>query len=159
LVIYGVLTGESIGQLMLATIIPGILSVIPYMVVVAVGARKHVREENRVDTPALAGARTARTATGDSGAGTGAAGGRLLPAGPGFSSGVDVTVPRKPLGGVAFSVGAVLMIFLVVMGGIFTGLFTATESGAMGAVVALLALVVRSARDGAGTLWARLRIS
>jgi len=125
LVIYGTLTGESIEKLLLAGIIPGIMTAIMYAVVVALRARKEIRPEyaiaDDVDPEA-----------------TGQVGEVSLRAG--------ITALVK-----------VGVLFSIVVLGIYTGLFTATESGAVAAVVALLMLVWSCARRRSMRLWPLLK--
>ncbi len=141
LIIYGSLTGESISALAIAAIVPGIMSIIPYMIAVGVLSKKNVKEEYKIDAPVVAGG-----------------------GGSAFATGLDKELAieretRKPLGGAAFSLITTGIIILVVMGGIFTGTFTATESGAAGATVAFIALIVRFAREGWRDVWQKVRIS
>lgn len=113
LVIYGTLTGESIGLLLIAGIIPGLLSAVFYTSVVAwqartqVGPQFELREEiDREASEAVASASA------------------------GWSA-----------------VAKVGVLFLVVVGGIYSGIFTATESGAVAAFVAFLMLVWTGLRN------------
>ena len=113
LVIYGTLSGESVGKMLLAGLIPGIISALLYMVVVRWRAKTQVGDEFRLEVPvdpevenALAGSRTG-----------------------------------------AAAVAKVLTLFLIVVGGIYSGVFTSTESGAVGAFTALLILIVSAIRD------------
>lgn len=148
LVIYGILTGESIGGLLMAGIIPGVISGVLYGTSIVfrswrnpeMAGRPHrpgSRQDRRADTPPADGA--------DGGVG-------LNPVGT--STAVDTrtaeapsaVIPRgrPPLGGL-FRIG---LLFLIVVGGIYSGYFTAIESAAVGAVAALAILVVDAAREG-----------
>jgi C4-dicarboxylate transporter, DctM subunit len=119
LVIYGTLTGESIGLLLLAGIVPGVLSAMLYTVVIAWRAKSQVGPEfaitEDVDVEASAVVRTAST---------------------GIASVVKVGI-----------------LFLLVVGGIYTGVFTATESGAVAAFVALLMLLWTGLRNRELKVW------
>lgn len=119
LVIYGILTEESIGMLLLAGIIPGLLTAVVYTSTILFLAR------NRPDR----GGRVTARQTVEGGAGPAAVTPAVAPA-----------VPAPAAGGVQtyYGIAGGLVLFLVVIGGIYTGLFTATEAGAAGAVVALL---------------------
>lgn len=123
LVIYGTLTGESIGRLLVAGIIPGILSAVLYSVVVAWRARTEVSPDfvmsAELDPEA---SRTVATAS------------------TGYASVVKIFV-----------------LFAIVVGGIYTGSFTATESGAVAAFVALLMLVTTAVRRRKLNLWHLLK--
>lgn len=119
LVIYGTLTGESIGLLLIAGIIPGVISAIMYTLVVWYRARTQVgpqfvltEEMDEEASAAVAGARAGWSAV--------------------------------------FKIG---VLFLVVVGGIYTGVFTATESGAVAAFVALLMLLWTGIRSRELRVW------
>lgn len=104
LVIYGIITEESIGQLLIAGIVPGLLSALIYMLGIYVWCS-------------------------------------LKPA---IAPYTDIRVSWKTrLVSLKDGYGAVL-IFGVVMGGIYTGIFTPTEAGAFGAAVALVLLLMKS---------------
>lgn len=106
LVIYGVLTGESIGDLLLAGFIPGVISAFLYGIVVWWRAQSQV--------------------------------------GPQFVATDldDVLMPvHSDLRSQISSAIKVVVLFVVVVGGIYTGFFTATESGAVAAGVAFLMLL------------------
>lgn len=104
LVIYGIITEESIGQLLIGGLMPGLLSALIYMVGIYTWCSLK---------PSIAPS----TAT--------------------------MISWRKRLMSLKNGYGAVL-IFGVVMGGIYTGIFTPTEAGAFGAAVALVLLIFRS---------------
>ncbi len=91
-IIYGILTGESIGKLFISGIIPGLLLTILFVVTIYILCKAN---------PAL---------------------------GP---AGERISWPNKikSLSGVI----EMLMLFILVMGGIFTGVFTPTEAGGVGA--------------------------
>ncbi|MBW0090162.1 TRAP transporter large permease [Pseudonocardia sp. KRD-184] len=137
LVIYGTLTGESIEKLLLAGVIPGVFTAVMYSVVVFVRARKEIGPQFVV-LPEDHGAAA------DTGGGTGTGGGTA----------VDVEVSTRQ-GLAAFAKVATL--FLIVVVGIYSGLFTATESGAIAAFAALLMLVWTSVRRREVRLWPLLK--
>jgi tripartite ATP-independent transporter DctM subunit len=118
MVLYGVVTGTSIGKLLIAGIIPGIISAVLYSVIAVVMAARK---------PALVGA---------------APGGRLSPERrqgpeqPPFE-------PRK-----YWSLVKVVILFGVVVLGMYTGIYTATEAGGIGALAALVILMVSRTRSG-----------
>jgi tripartite ATP-independent transporter DctM subunit len=104
LVIYGIITEESIGRLLIAGLLPGLLSAFIYMMGIYVWC-------------------TLR---------------------PNIAPATNVSVSwKRRLASLKDGYGAVL-IFGVVMGGIYTGIFTPTEAGAFGAAVALLLLLMKS---------------
>ncbi len=104
LVLYGVTTQQSIADLFMAGIVPGLLGVLGYMAAVAVTCRLD---------PA-AGPRGAATTL------------------------------RQKLSASA-GVAGILLLFLLVIGGIYAGVFTATEAAGVGAFGALLIALARRA--------------
>lgn len=119
LVLYAILSGESIGAMLIAGIIPGILSAIVYAVYVFFRTRRlpQIADEASLDealTGAIDDGRARAAAT------------------------------RLPWRGLV----RLAVIFLIIMGGIYTGLFTPTESAAIGALVAFIMLVLEYRRQG-----------
>lgn len=101
LVLYGILTGESIGGLLLAGIIPGILTALLYSAALAFRAWRH---------PELMG-----------------------------GEGPDLPIRDLALQTVnPVNIFKLVALFVVVMGGIYSGLATPTEAAALGAGLALL---------------------
>jgi tripartite ATP-independent transporter DctM subunit len=106
MVIYALLTENSIGQLFAAALIPGLLATFLYIVAVAIAVRIN---------PELA---------------------------PRSANGKDV--PKAKLDK---SVIAAISLFVIVIGGLYTGFFSATEAAAVGAFcAALLAAVMKTSR-------------
>ncbi|MBW2339417.1 MAG: TRAP transporter large permease [Deltaproteobacteria bacterium] len=104
LVIYGIITEESIGKLLIAGLAPGLLSALIYMVGIYLLCA--IRPE-------------------------------MAP-----SAKVKVSWSVR-FGSLKNGYGATL-IFGIVMGGIYTGIFTPTEAGAFGAAVALVLVLMKS---------------
>ncbi|MBP2366177.1 TRAP transporter large permease [Pseudonocardia parietis] len=133
LVIYGVLTQESIGQLLLGAIVPGILTAVAYIVtIVVLVLTDRARSTHRVPEPATVGG--------------------SMPPATGTPTTVTAEPPRSNPSRLREyeALGYIVVIFVVVMGGIYTGVFTETEAGAVGALAALLVLLVRSRRTENG---------
>lgn len=147
LVLYAIITGEKVSDMLLAGIIPGILSIVIYSSLVI--ARHYFAKQDTATTtdadaadmvprPADAGALvsagdvTSRSSIGDS-----------LPTAPTSSPVVDTGSSRAGISAL-IRIG---IVFVVVIGGIYTGIFTATEASALGAVivVALSMLDIRTA--------------
>lgn len=128
LVLYGVVTGTSIGQLLIAGIVPGVVSALLYAGVAVVLA---IRNPELVGKPPRKKA-SAATAT---------------PA--------PVQLPpfdkRK-----YFSVVKVIILFGVVILGVYSGVYTATEAGAIGAAAALVMLLISKLRSGQGRIRATI---
>ncbi|MPZ60617.1 MAG: TRAP transporter large permease subunit [Propionibacteriales bacterium] len=182
LVIYGVLTGESIGALLIAGILPGLLSVVLYALAIIYRAYRHPEQVGReprsaragdskdADATAWSSATTSeRSVSASTLAATAAAsetarsGQRVETDGTVADSEREDAAPsdvdpmeRNAPGGW----GGVLRIgilFTIVVGGIYSGIFTAIESAAVGAAAALVILVVDSIRISIGVLWQRFR--
>lgn len=98
LIIYGVATETSIGDLFAAGIIPGIITTIAYILVIYIWARLK---------PGIAGSNDQRFS---------------------FAEKLQKTMKTAPA----------LLLIIIVLGGIYSGLVTATEAGALGAAGALV---------------------
>lgn len=114
MVLYGILTGESIGALLIAGIIPGILSALLYGVVVVLRRGTEIDERHTQ--------RFARE----------------------FPELVRDQLVTNTRGGLALA--QITILFGIVVGGIYSGVFTATESGAIAAFVALIMLLIATIR-------------
>jgi tripartite ATP-independent transporter DctM subunit len=101
LVMYGIVSGTSIGALLLAGIVPGLLTAGVYMVLIVVMAKS---------------GKPGRGGVGEFGA-------QRLP-------------KARPEDWFGMAGGALL--FLIVIGGLYAGVFTATEAGALGAFASLV---------------------
>lgn len=122
LVLYAIMTGESVAKVLAAGIIPGILSAIAYALYMLFASRKdrakHA-EQTQVNT--------------------------LDEALDNASGGVTETRWRDlPMRGI-LRVG---ILFFIVLGGMYSGLFTPTESAAIGALFAALMLIQEKFRSG-----------
>lgn len=102
-IVYGMLTEQSIGKLLVAGMIPGLILAVAYMAIVVVWVKLN---------PSVAPVSPEAVSWREK-----------------FSALLGVWEP--------------LAIFLVVMGGIYGGLFTPTEAGAMGATVLFLVAIIK----------------
>lgn len=118
LVLYAILSSESIGKMLIAGIIPGILSAVAYAVYVFFRTRNLPPVEETSIEIELEGAIT--------------------------ESKLRSEKARLPWRGLI----RLLIIFVIIMGGIYSGLFTPTESAAIGAVTAFLILVLEFRKAG-----------
>lgn len=139
-VIYGIITQESIARLLLAGIIPGLVSAVVYaaLVIALVRYRRFGRVfgitvDPKVAEEALASDR-ARAGGGSGGSGA-----------PAPDAGDDGSKVDYHWFSPIFKIG---IVFVVVMGGIYLGLATVTESAALGAFVGLLILIHAAFRTG-----------
>lgn len=103
LVMYGIVSGTSIGALLLAGIVPGLLTALVYGVLIVLMAKSG--KPGRGEVRATSVQETAQQ-----------------------------RAPRQEW----FGVGGGLLLFAIVIGGLYSGVFTATEAGALGAFAALL---------------------
>jgi C4-dicarboxylate transporter, DctM subunit len=121
LIIYAVLTQQSVNQLILAGLLPGAITVCAYIVTVLIAARRSSERRESHAVPDASGSASAH--------------------------GWRETVMQ------AYGIGTVLLLFIVVVGGIYAGIYTSTEAGATGALAALvlslgyLALARRNGRE------------
>lgn len=107
LAIYGILTRESIASLLLAGIIPGIVSAVFYIVYIVIKGTGKGKRTTDLDV-------------------------------------MKRSVRSLPWRGVI----RVAIIFLLVMGGVYGGWFTVTESGALGAFFALIIMLIELRSEG-----------
>ncbi|MFF5986462.1 TRAP transporter large permease [Prauserella flavalba] len=123
LVIYGVLTGESIGALLMAGIGPGVVTAIVYGISIMIRAKRK---------PEL------------------------------FGKGAEDVLPlsnRPALLSGVYSLFRIGLLFVIIIGGMYSGFFTAVEASAVGAFVALLMVVIehlRKPREMGKSLWSSL---
>jgi C4-dicarboxylate transporter DctM subunit len=115
LVVYGIISEESIGALLLAGIIPGVLSGIVLAAAIVI--------------PAAFGWTSS---------------GAILHGAPKTSAGRD----RMPFAAMASGLIYAAILFIIVAGGIYTGIFTATESAGIGAFAALIMTIPAARRGG-----------
>jgi len=121
-IVYGMLTEQSIGKLLVAGMIPGLILAVAYMAIVVVWVKLN---------PSVAPVSPEAVSWREK-----------------FSSLLGVWEP--------------LAIFLLVMGGIYGGLFTPTEAGAMGATVLFLVAIIKrklNRQNLVGALLEAVRIS
>ncbi|MEX2291084.1 MAG: TRAP transporter large permease [Mycobacteriales bacterium] len=140
LVLYGIITGESIGLLLIAGIVPGLVTAAFYSVAIvgrvlvnpSVGGRTHRRGRSGAVTEHDSSPADVRASSGSG------------------STAVAV-VPRLGLAQL-LSLSRIVVLFLVVMGGIYLGVMTTSEAAAVGASLALLFLLYDAWRERPG-IW------
>ena len=172
LVLYAIMTGESVAAMLAAGIVPGIISAIAYATYIILKAKRNAHEwadragqlDRELDK--AAGERRAeeklpRGASGPGGqdspaegAVTGAAAAEAATAaGAVDPAALPLTRDRTRLRDLPWrGVVRVGILFLIVLGGIYAGFFTPTESAAVGAFAAAVMLVVEFRKDGLSTL-------
>ncbi|MBM3408970.1 MAG: TRAP transporter large permease subunit [Betaproteobacteria bacterium] len=117
LILYGVLTEKSVGDLFVAGIIPGIVLAIAYSVGILLMGRF---------TPGFVG-------------------GRIV-------SDTEQAAPLMSVADMAVRMLPVVALVVLVLGGLYAGLFTPTEAGAVGAAGALVLAIIKRKLKGAA-LW------
>lgn len=142
LVFYGIVTGESIGSLLLAGIIPGLLSAVVFAGSILIRAKVSpasiyaTQQSVPVATSVSSGTPAIKEV--DDGS-------RATPGGESSTESAAETITPWDM---TRHTSWLILIFAVVIGGIYSGLFTATESGAIGAVLLCLVLLLEKARYG-----------
>ncbi|WP_101589566.1 TRAP transporter large permease [Brevibacterium jeotgali] len=161
LVFYSVMTGESTAAMLAAGVIPGLLSAIAYMTYVFfVAKRLNLGASNTGPPDAVAA-----TAAGVRGASV-----RLSESGGSEADLVESLVaidekeireaqaPTERLRDLPWrGLIKILIIAAIVFGGIYSGIFTATESGAIGAIAAFLMMLLEARSQGFGEIWKNVR--
>lgn len=130
LVLYGSITGESVGALLLAGIVPGIISA---AVLAGFAVLMAWRRPSLVNAGAGA---VGGTSTGNSDL---SAGKKNLAA-MGLSDQEEISL--SPASAIRATI-AIALIFTIVIGGIYSGFFTPSESAAVGALVAFLLIITQ----------------
>jgi C4-dicarboxylate transporter DctM subunit len=153
LVLYGIVTGESISSLLLAGFVPGVVLAVLFAVYVigySLVERRSMQAASQGAVPVLE-----REPVLVGAAGGGSAREPLaVPEVPQAVSPHDVTPLRQ-----ARSALWLAAIMAAVLLGIFSGTFTVTESAAVAALVALVMLLSENARSGPKVLWQRFKSS
>ncbi|WP_324651303.1 TRAP transporter large permease [Georgenia sp. H159] len=157
LVLYAIMTNSSVAQMLAAGIVPGLLSALAYIVYVMVLGQRKIGRSTDVDDLATAVSRAHDAAK--------VAAGRESRRGV-ASAGVDTVTAERPGDGPRRHTlrtlpwrGVVYMalLFVIVIGGMYSGIFTATESAAMGAIAAVIILVVENWKDGVKGVAAKVK--
>lgn len=150
LVLYAIMTGESVAAMLAAGIIPGILSAVAYATYIIVVAKRNETEwsERALKLEDALVSASGGAATGGSSQPRTELG--VVPSPPaGASSRPPATAGTVRLRDLPMrGVVRVFILFLIVLGGIYSGLFTPTESAAVGALAAAVMLVLEYRKDG-----------
>lgn len=135
LVLYAVMASESVAQMLAAGIVPGLLSALGYIVYIMVAGQRQVSRDHEDLDGAIGQARSELQDK------------KIVGRQSAASSTVTASRPRLrslPWRGVVH----VVILFLIVIGGMYSGLFTSTESAAIGALAALVILAIENRRQG-----------
>lgn len=153
LVLYAVMTGESVAQMLAAGILPGLLSALGYVAYIMIAGQRQVRRTD-VDLDQAIGEARAELR-----------GRRLVgrdDAGPAATARTAVAEPTAPSAPSVLAlpwrgVLHIAILFVVVLGGMYSGFFTSTESAAVGALAALIILAIENRRGGLRAIVRHLR--
>lgn len=144
LVLYAIMTGESVAKVLAAGIIPGILSAITYAIYIIIASRKSVKKAKDLSANREENLSSAI----DAAAGSTAAGdGTTTATATAVETKTEPEVTRwrdLPMRGVV----RVGILFFIVLGGMYSGIFTPTESAAIGALAAGIMLVAEMFKHG-----------
>jgi C4-dicarboxylate transporter DctM subunit len=121
LVFYGIISGESIGKLLIAGIIPGVLGAVIYAAYVTFTARKFDRPSD-ADLASTLEWITTRNGK---------------------------KRPVLPYRGIV----RVVALFVIVVGGIYSGFVTSNEAAGLGALISLIFLVLELRKEGPTVIW------
>ncbi|RNL85313.1 TRAP transporter large permease [Halostreptopolyspora alba] len=152
LVLYAIMTGESVAAMLAAGIVPGVLSALAYATFILIRAPRVVATPAPVATATDLDAALAAASGGTGGTAPTPEGTDAAPEGT-ETAPPDGAPPTRLRDLEWRGVVRVGILFLIVLGGIYTGFFTPTESAAMGALVAAVMLVLEYRREGAATLY------
>jgi TRAP-type C4-dicarboxylate transport system permease large subunit len=157
LVIYAVLTQQSTAAMLVAGIVPGVLSAIVYSLYIMVRASRHVAVESPAGELVTVGGGSRPSSPSSVGADPQPE--APTPGAPDLD-GPALEPPDRPSAGY-MTVGLVkaTILFGIVIGGIYTGVVTPTESGAIGAAAALVMLLIDFRGHGGRALGAVLKRS
>jgi C4-dicarboxylate transporter DctM subunit len=149
LVIYAILTGESVAQLLAAGVIPGLLSALGYIVYILLIGRRQIVPPEAGLASVLVNAKAEAAASGSLRAPRISAD----PARPRPQARGAQRPARLPWRGLV----RLAVLFLIILGGLYSGLFTTIESAAIAALAALVMVVLEFRRDGASAIWAAIK--
>ncbi|MFF2823376.1 TRAP transporter large permease [Arthrobacter koreensis] len=141
LVLYAIMANVSVSQMLAAGIVPGVLSALAYIAYIMLfGHRKIGKSTDKDDLQTVVGQAYDKAVIAAQGTGTATL--RRAPAdaqpGPRTSPG---SLPWRGL-------VRVIILFAIVLGGMYSGIFTSTESAAIGALAALAMLILENRRQG-----------
>lgn len=137
LVLYGVTTGESIGALLLAGIIPGILSALMLAGMISIRAWRSptlVNQKNDKELQLALANSSPHSSSGPSSTQTLPSESTVLPE----SEALDSGGVKLTFGSVTRALVGIAVLFTIVIGGIYSGVFTPSESAAVGAFAAFV---------------------
>lgn len=135
LVLYAILAQVSVAEMLAAGIVPGVLSAIAYSMWIMFAGWRRNRQEQRNAKPT-----TVHDALHQA------------------TDSVKVKKAETPLGQLPWrGLLYIGILFAIVLGGMYSGIFTATESAAFGAIAAVLILLFELRKEGAKGIWVGIK--
>jgi len=131
LVLYAILAQQSVGEMLAAGIVPGVVSAIAYALWIMFAGWRLQRQGHIVtdaDSVHDALGQAAEIAT---------------------EQKHHTPLAKLPWRGLIY----VAILFTIVLGGMYSGIFTATESAAFGAIAAVIILLIELRKEGAKGIW------
>jgi len=145
LVLYAIMANLSVAAMLAAGILPGLLSALAYIVYIMVLGHRKIGKSTDTDDLALAVATAHRAAAEIANGSTGQVGSTATMTRAGATDPArQVPLRELPWRGVV----RIAVLFTIVLGGMYSGVFTSTESAAIGALAALLMLILENRREG-----------
>lgn len=154
LVVYGIAAQESIRSLLLAGLLPGLVTVLVYLVTI------YVSQARKVRAVPLGPAAVPRPAVTRPRRGSGGGGTATAVTSTSADPAPAPAAPESPTVRHWLSVGMIAVTFLVVIGGLYRGWFTSVEAAAIGTLCTFLILLIRaggSVRRVAERSWQAIR--
>lgn len=149
LVIYSIMTQESVAKMFAAGIIPGIMSALAYAAYMMVAGRRalnrRVEQISASPSASLEDALSVASTSGDTQTATATQTKNRIGT-------PEVRLRDLPKRGLIY----IVVLFTIVLGGMYSGLVTPTESAAIGALAALLMLIIENVRSGPKALLATI---
>ena len=130
LVLYAILAQVSVAEMLAAGIVPGILSAIAYALWIMFAGWRMNRQGKVVDADNVKDALEQATALN-------------------AEKREKTPLGKLPWRGLVY----IVILFAIVLGGMYSGIFTATESAAFGAIAAVIILLFELRKDGAKGIW------
>jgi C4-dicarboxylate transporter DctM subunit len=145
MVIFGILTGQSIGRLLLAGLIPGLITMLFYIVAVVLFYSRGYFEPRTAKEKAVVASYAQALTTALDASSSGSSATRVGTANAPAEAPTSTRITARNIRG-ALLIG---LLFTIVIGGMYSGLFTSTEAGAVAAATATVIAIMRGFRTGA----------
>lgn len=131
LVLYAILAQQSVGEMLAAGIVPGVISAIAYALWIMYAGWR-LQKQGKI----VSQADSVQDALNQASAIT-------------TEQKAKTPLSKLPWRGLVY----VVILFMIVLGGMYSGIFTATESAAFGAIAAVVILIFERRKDGWKGIW------